>query len=73
MGILDQFFVYHPDPWKDQDWKARSGLPLEDVWFTAADGTKLFGWYVRTALQRRDFVVTGMRHIINRLKNLREL
>jgi uncharacterized protein len=32
MGILDQFFVYHPEPWKDQDWKACSGLPLEDVW-----------------------------------------
>src|SRR5262249_6459884 len=46
MSILDQFFVFHPDPWQDKDWRAASGLPLEDVWFSAADGTKLFGWYV---------------------------
>ena len=44
MGILDQFFVYHPEPWKDQDWKACSGLPLEDVWCIAADKMKLFRW-----------------------------
>jgi hypothetical protein len=49
VSLLDQFFVYHPEPWKDQDWRARSGLPLEDIWFTAADGTKLFGWYVENA------------------------
>jgi uncharacterized protein len=28
----------------DQDWKARSGLPLEDSWFQAADRARLFGW-----------------------------
>ena len=36
MDILDQFFVYHPDPWKDHDWKELSGLPLEDDRFPAA-------------------------------------
>jgi len=46
MSLLDQFFVYHPEPWEDRDWKAASGLPLEDVWFQSADGTRLFGWYV---------------------------
>jgi hypothetical protein len=48
MDLLDQFFVYHPNLRKDQDWKARSGLPMENVWFIAADGKKLFGWYVVT-------------------------
>ena len=48
ISILDQFFVYHPEPWEDRDWKAASGLPLEDVWFQAADGMKLFGWYVES-------------------------
>ncbi len=45
MSLLDQFFVYHPHPWKEGDWSAAGGVPLEDVWFQAADGTKLFGWY----------------------------
>ena len=75
MGILDQFFVYHPDPWKDQDWKARSGLPLEEVWFQSGDGTKLFGWYVESA--ETSAVVLWCHgnagNIINRLANLREL
>lgn len=38
MSILDQFFVYHPEPWQDRDWAWLSGLPLEDVWFQAVDG-----------------------------------
>ena len=45
-NILDQLFVYHPHPWVERDWARVSGLPLEDVWFQADDGTKLFGWYV---------------------------
>ena len=75
MSLLDQFFVYHPDPWKDQDWKARSGLPLEDVWFTAADGTKLFGWYVenRATAAMILWCHGNAGNIINRLENLREL
>lgn len=47
--MLDQFFVYHPAPWEDRNWASLSGLPLQDVWFPAADGTKLFGWYVEAA------------------------
>jgi len=31
MSVLDQLFVYHPDPWEDRDWAKWSGLPLEDV------------------------------------------
>jgi fermentation-respiration switch protein FrsA (DUF1100 family) len=75
MSILDQLFVYHPDSWQEQDWKARSGLPLEDVWFQSSDGTKLFGWYVE---QDATSAVVLWCHgnagnIINRLENLREL
>ena len=75
INILDQFFVYHPEPWEDRDWKAASGLPLEDVWFQSADGTRLFGWYVEA---RADAAVVLWCHgnagtVINRLENLREL
>ena len=48
MSLLDQLFVYHPHPWEDRDWARASGLPLEDVGFASADGTKLFGWYVES-------------------------
>ena len=41
--------VYHPDPWEDRDWGKLSGLPLEEVWFRAADGPRLFGWYVQAS------------------------
>lgn len=47
--MLDQLLVYHPAPWEDRDWARLSGLPLEDVWFNAQDGTRLFGWYVRVS------------------------
>lgn len=75
MSLLDQFFVYHPDPWKDQDWKARSGLPLEEVWFQSGDGTKLFGWYVGNAATSAVVLWChgNAGNIINRLENLREL
>jgi len=46
MGLLDQIFVFHPHPWEDRDWVQLSAMPLEEVWFPAKDGEKLFGWYV---------------------------
>jgi uncharacterized protein len=75
MSLLDQFFVYHPDPWREQDWKARSGLPLEDIWFQSSDGTKLFGWYVENAATSAVVLWChgNAGNIINRLENLREL
>jgi hypothetical protein len=75
VSLLDQLFVFFPDPWKDQDWAARSGLPLEDVWFSAADGTKLFGWYVEAAATSAVLLWChgNAGNIINRLENLREL
>lgn len=44
--MLDDRFVYFPAPWEEGDWRESSGLPLEDVWTRAEDGTRLFGWYV---------------------------
>lgn len=75
MSLLDQLFVYHPDPWQDRDWAKISGLPLEDVWFPAADGTKLFGWYVESAGTPAVLLWChgNAGNIINRLDNLREL
>jgi fermentation-respiration switch protein FrsA (DUF1100 family) len=74
-SLLDQFFVFHPDPWNDQDWKRRSGLPLEDVWFSSADGTKLFGWYVEHSATSAVLLWChgNAGNVINRLDNLREL
>jgi len=74
-GILDRFFVFHPDAWDDQDWKLRSGLPLEDVWFSSADGTKLFGWYVEASADRPVILWChgNAGNVINRLDNLGRL
>ncbi len=75
MNPLDHLFVYHPEPWVERDWAKASGLPLEDVWFEAADGARLFGWYVES---RQTPAVMLWCHgnagnIIHRLQNLVEL
>jgi len=44
--MLDRQYVYFPTPWQEQDWRAVSSLPLEEVWFRASDETELFGWFV---------------------------
>ena len=74
-GLLDQLFVYHPDAWENRDWARISGLPLEDVWFPAADGTRLFGWYVESSGSPAVLLWChgNAGNIINRLDNLREL
>ena len=75
MSFLDQFFVYHPEPWQDRDWERQSGLPLEDVWFQTPDGARLFGWYVEAAADRPVMLWChgNAGNIINRLDNLRLL
>jgi uncharacterized protein len=75
MNILDQFFVYHPDPWRDKDWRAASGLPLEDIWFQATDGARLFGWYVEAQADRPVILWChgNAGNVLNRLNNLRLL
>ena len=45
MMFLEEKLIYFPFNNDYDDWHPAS-LPFEDVWFTAADGTKLHGWYV---------------------------
>ena len=45
MMFLEESLIYFPFNSKYDDWHPVS-LPFEDVLFTAADGTKLHGWYV---------------------------
>ena len=74
-NIFDQLFVYHPNPWIERDWARASGLPLEDVWFQAEDGTKLFGWYVQSSASSPVLLWChgNAGNIIHRLENLAEL
>lgn len=74
-GFLDQLFLYYPHSWSDRDWTRVSGLPLQDVWFQAADGTKLFGWYVEAAGHSAVLLWChgNAGNIINRLDNLARL
>ncbi len=73
--MLDQVFVYHPAEWEDRDWAGESGLPLEDVWFQASDGVRLFGWHVPAPDRKRDSPVLLWCHgnagnMVHRLDNL---
>jgi fermentation-respiration switch protein FrsA (DUF1100 family) len=74
-NILDQIFVYFPHPWIERDWARASGLPLEDVWFQAEDGTRLFGWYVQPAAASPVLLWChgNAGNLIHRLENLGEL
>ena len=56
-------------------WRAVSRLPLEDVWFPAADGARLFGWYVEAAGTNAVLLWCHGNggNIIHRLENLKRL
>ena len=75
MSLLDQFFVYFPQPWQDRDWARLTGLPLEDVWFQSANGVRLFGWYVEAQADRPVMLWChgNAGNIIHRLENLKYL
>jgi fermentation-respiration switch protein FrsA (DUF1100 family) len=75
MSLLDQLFVYYPEPWQDRDWARLSGLPLEEVWFQAADGARLFGWYVEAQADRPIILWChgNAGNVIHRLENLKYL
>ena len=45
LAPLERALVYYPAKYPEGRWDPPF-LPHEDVWFTAADGTKLHGWYV---------------------------
>ncbi|MDH4329817.1 MAG: alpha/beta hydrolase, partial [Nitrospira sp.] len=59
----------------NRDWAKLSGLPLEDVSFQAADGARLFGWYVETQADRPVMLwcYGNAGNIIHRLDNLKLL
>ena len=44
MTFLETWLVYPIPPVDRGDWHP-AGLEHEEVWFNAADGTKLFGWF----------------------------
>ncbi|HUT11337.1 MAG TPA: alpha/beta hydrolase [Thermoguttaceae bacterium] len=44
LGALENSAVFQPAPYSEGNWQPE-GLDFEDVWFTAADGTQLHGWY----------------------------
>ncbi|WP_447975030.1 alpha/beta hydrolase [Nitrospira sp. Kam-Ns4a] len=71
-SFLDRLFVYHPAPWIERDWARISRLPLEEVWFDAADGPRLFGWYVEAPGARATLLWChgNAGNIIHRLDNL---
>ena len=48
LRLLEHAMTYHPLPFTD-DAAWRLPANAEDVWFTNADGTRLHGWFVRTA------------------------
>jgi fermentation-respiration switch protein FrsA (DUF1100 family) len=41
---LDELLLFFPSKYPDGDWEPK-GLSYEDVWFKAADGVKVHGWY----------------------------
>lgn len=43
--FLENSLIYFPAVYPEGDWNP-AGLPVEDAWFQAADGTRLHGWYV---------------------------
>jgi len=43
--IGENWLIYFPARYPDGNWSPE-GLPVEDAWFQAADGTRLHGWYV---------------------------
>jgi fermentation-respiration switch protein FrsA (DUF1100 family) len=44
--FLEESFIFYPTRYPDGDWSPEE-LDIEDVWFDAADGTRLHGWYCR--------------------------
>ncbi len=75
--MLDRQYLYFPAPWEDRDWSEASGLPLQDVWFRAEDGTRLFGWFLPAPGGVPGAVLLWAHgnagNIIHRLDNLAEL
>ena len=52
MTFLETWLIYPIPPIDARDWHP-AGLNHEEVWFNAADGTKLFGWFAPQANSKR--------------------
>jgi fermentation-respiration switch protein FrsA (DUF1100 family) len=48
---LDELMLFYPSKYPEGDWQP-AGLVFEDVWFRAADGTRLHAWYCPCAHPR---------------------
>lgn len=46
LGMLDRQFVFFPETMEASPWASLAGIPLQDVYFKSADGTRLHGWYL---------------------------
>ncbi|MGD0900637.1 MAG: hypothetical protein ABR915_22625, partial [Thermoguttaceae bacterium] len=48
LGLMffEESLIFFPSDSTTGVWN-RGGLPIEDAWFAAGDGTKLHGWYLR--------------------------
>ena len=44
MMLFENSLLYFPTKFPGGDWTPR-GINVEEAWFTAADGTKIHGWY----------------------------
>lgn len=73
--FFDRYLVYHPAPWEERDWGRQVGLPLEEVWFEAEDGVRLFGWFLPSAASPGIILWChgNAGNIIHRLDNLARL
>jgi uncharacterized protein len=45
MMFRENSLIYFPATYPEGNWNPQ-GIGVEDAWFTAADGTKIHGWYV---------------------------
>ena len=74
-GLFDRRYVYFPTRWEAGDWAKQSGLPLEEVWFEASDGVKLYGWLVRSSDSPTTLLIChgNAGSIIHRLEYLEDL
>ncbi|MGO9109388.1 MAG: alpha/beta hydrolase [Thermoguttaceae bacterium] len=44
MMVFENSLIYFPMNFPEDDW-APQGITVEEAWFSAADGTKIHGWY----------------------------
>src|SRR5437660_10592756 len=73
---LDSSVVYFPSRYPEGDWKPGE-KEFEDVWFEAADGTRLHGWFAEAKNPRAVVLHThgnagNITHRADRLRQFRD-